>query len=72
MTGSKPLMFSVELPATHHLCFVACGPTIFDAATDICTGIDVVTKVTREGLIDLLVAVAALTSLRTRRAAVMA
>jgi len=57
-------MFSVESPATLHLCFVACGPTIFDVAIDICASVDVVTKVAR-GLIDLLVAVAALTSLGT-------
>ena len=57
--GSKSLMFGIELLATLHLCFVACGPTIFDAASDICADVDVVMKVTREGLIDLLVAVAA-------------
>ena len=70
--GSKSLMFGVELPATLHLYFVACGPAIFDVAVDIYTGIDVVTKVTREGLIDLLVAVAALTSLGTWWAGVLA
>ena len=62
MTGSKSLMFDVKSPAMLHLCFVVCGPTIFDAAADIYADVDVVTKVTREGLIDLLVAVAALTS----------
>jgi len=60
--GRKSLMFGNELPATLHLCFVACGPAVFDAAADICVGVDVVTKVAR-GLIDLLVAVAAPTSL---------
>ena len=70
--GNKSLMFDVELPATFHRCFVACGPAIFDANMDICAGIDVVTKVTREGLIDLLVAVAAPTSLGARWAVVMA
>ena len=69
--GSKSLMLGVELPVTLHLCFVACGPAVFYAAADICTGVDVVTKVAR-GLIDLLVAVAALTSLGTRWAAVVA
>ena len=63
--GSQSLMFGVQLPMTLHLCFIACGPAIFDAAADIYTSIDVVMKVTREGLIDLLVAVAALTSLGT-------
>ena len=64
MTGSK-------LPATLHLCFVAGGPTIFDVAADIYTGVDVATKVAK-GFIDLLVAVAALTSLGARRVAVVA
>ena len=71
MTGSKSLMFGVELPATLHLCFVACGPTVFNVAVDIYAGVDVVTKVTK-GLIDLLIAVAALTSLGARWAAIMA
>ena len=71
MMGSKSLMFDIELPATLHLCFVACRPTIFYAAVDICTGIDVVTKVMREGLIDLLVVVVALTSLGARWVAVV-
>ena len=56
-------MFGVKLPATLHLRVVACGPTIFDADADICAGVDVVTKVTREGLIDLLVVIVAPTSL---------
>ena len=72
MMGSKSLMFGIELPATLHLCVVVCGPTVFDAATDIYAGVDVVTKVAREGLIDLLVAVAAPTSLGARWAVVMA
>ena len=63
MTGSKSLMFGVELPASFHLCFVACGPTIFNVATDIYADIDVVSKVVGGGLIDLLVVVAASTSL---------
>ena len=71
MTGSKSLMFGVESPAMLHLCVVACGPTIFDAAIDIYANIDVVTKVMREGLINLLVAVVALTTLGARWAAVM-
>ena len=72
MTGSKSLMFDVQLPATLHLCFVACGPAVFYAAVDIHAGIDVVAKVVREGLIDLLVAIATLTSLEAWRAAIMA
>ena len=70
--GSKSLMFSVELPTMLHLCFMACGPAVVDVAMDICACIDVVTKVTREGLIDLLVAVVILTSLEARWATVMA
>ena len=70
--GSKSLMFSVEMPVTVHLYFVSCVPAIFDAATDICASIDVVTKVTRDGLIDLLVAVAALTYLGARWVVVVA
>ena len=70
--GSKSLVFLVKLLAALHLCFVACVPALFDAATDTYAGVDVVTKVTREGLIDLLVAVAALTSLGAWRAAVVA
>ena len=72
MKGSKSLIFGVELLATLHLCFVVCGPTVFDAAADIYVGIDVVMKVTREGLIDLLVAVVAPTSLGAWRACVVA
>ena len=56
-------MFGVELLVTLHLCFVACAPAVFYVAADIYASVDVVTKVMREGLIDLLVAVAALTSL---------
>ena len=70
--GSKSLMFGVELPAMLHLCFIACRPAIFDVATDIYAGVDVVTKVTREGLIDLLVMVATLTSLGARWTTVVA
>ena len=70
--GNKSLVFGVELPATLHLYFIACGPVFFDVATDICVGIDVVTKVMMEGLIDLLVAVAALTSLGVWRVAIVA
>ena len=72
MTGSKSLLFGIELPAMLHVYFKVCGPAIFDVATDIYTGNDVVTKVTREGLIDLLVAVVILTSLEARWATVMA
>ena len=72
MMGRKSLMFGNELPATLHLCFVACGPAVFDAVVDIYTGVDVFTKVTREGLIDLLVVVAAPTSLGSRWAIVVA
>lgn len=50
-------MFGIELLVRLHLCFVACEPTVFDVAIDICAGVEVVTKVVR-GLIDLLVAVA--------------
>ena len=71
MIGSKSLMFGIELPVMFHLCFIACGPTIFDAATDICAGVDVVMKVAREGLIDLLVVVAALTSLGAWRVSIV-
>ena len=70
--GNKSLMLSVELSATFHLCFVACGPAIFYAAANIYAGIDVVAKVAREGLIDLLVAIVALTSLGAWRACVVA
>ena len=69
--GSECLMFDVELPVTLHLCFIACGPAVFYAAVDIHAGIDVVAKVVREGLIDLLVVVSAPTSLGARRAAVV-
>ena len=65
-------MFGIELLATLHLCFIACRPAVFDAAADICAGIDVVTMVTREGLIDLLVLVVAPTSLGAWWVAVMA
>ena len=71
MASSKCLKFGVKSPATLHLCLVVCVPTIFDAATSICIGINMVTKVTREGLIDLLVAVAALTSMGVWRAGVV-
>ena len=63
MIVNKSLMFGVELPATLHLYFVPCGPAVFDAAMDICADVDVVMKVTREGLIDVLVVVASSTSL---------
>jgi hypothetical protein len=36
-----------------HLCFVACGPAVLDAAMNIYAGVDVVMKVMREGLLDL-------------------
>ena len=65
MASSEFIMFSIESLATLHLCFVACGPTIFDVTTGICTGVKVIMKVTRSGLIDLLVTVAAPTSLGT-------
>ena len=61
--ASKSLLFGIKLLATLHLCFVVPGAAVFDAATDICAGVDVVTKVMREGLIDLLITVATLTSL---------
>ena len=70
--GSKSLMFGVELPAMLHLFFVACGPAIFYVATDIYASVDVVMKVVREGLINLLVAVATLTSLGAQFAIVVA
>ena len=72
MASSESFIFSVKSLAVLHLCFVACRPTIFYAAVDICVGIDVVTKVTRDGLIDLLVAVAALTYLGARWVVVVA
>ena len=59
MIGSKSLMFGVELLTTLHLCFVVCGPIVSDVAVDIYVGIDVFMKVAREGLINLLVVVAA-------------
>ena len=65
-------MVGVELPVTFHLCFIACGSTIFDAAANIYAGIDVVTKVTGEGLIDLLIMVATASSLVAWRAGVVA
>ena len=65
-------MFGIELSMMLHLYIVACNPTIFYATADIYGDVDVVTKVAREGLIDLLVAVAALTSLGARRVAVVA
>ena len=65
-------MFGVELPAMFHLCFIACGPAVFDETADIYAGVDVVAKVTREGLIDLLIMVATPTSLVARRAVVVA
>ena len=71
MMGSKSHMFSVELSAMLHLYFIVCEPAIFDAAVDIGVGVHVVAKVTRDGLIDLLVAVAASTSLGAWRAGVM-
>ena len=64
-------MFGVELPAMLHLCFVACRPIVFYVATGIRTGIKVIAKVARGGLIDLLVTVAAPTSLRTWWAGVL-
>ena len=56
-------MFGVELPATFHLCFIACGPVVFDVSADTYAGIDVVVKVMGKGLIDLLITVATPTSL---------
>ena len=53
MTGSKSLMVGVELPVTFHLCFIACGPVVFDVSADTYAGIDVVVKVMGKGLIDL-------------------
>ena len=64
-------MFSIESPATLHHYFVVCGPAVFDAAMGIRTGIKVIAKVMRSGLIDLLVAVDASTSLGTWWAAVL-
>ena len=71
MASSESFVFSVESPMALHLYFVACGPTVFDATADIYVGVDVVMKVTR-GLIDLLVAVAAQTSLGARWVVVVA
>ena len=72
MVSSKSFMFSIESPAALHLCFVACRTFVFDVATGIHIGIKVIMKVARIGLIDLLVAVAALTSLGTRWAGILA
>ena len=65
MATSKSFMFSIESLAMLHLYFIACRPVVFDVAMGIHTGVKVITKVTRSGLIDLLVVVAALTSLGT-------
>ena len=65
-------MFGVELPAMFHLCFIACGPVVFDVTADIYAGVDVVTKVAGEGLIDLLITVATPTSLVARWVVVVA
>ena len=54
-----------------HVVFVACGPAIFDAVADIYASVDVVMKVTREGLIDLLVVAATLNSLGSWWVAIM-
>ena len=70
--GSKSFMFGIELSMTFHLCFIACRPAVFDAAADFYAGIDVVTKVVGEGLIDLLITVATPTSLVARWTVVMA
>ena len=71
MASSESFVFSIKLPAMLHLYFIACRPIVFDAAMDIYAGIDVVTKVMREGLIDLLVVVVALTSLGARWVAIV-
>ena len=63
MASSESFVFSIKSPAALHLCFVACGPTVFDATTGIRTGVKVIAKVARGGLIDLLVVVATVTSL---------
>ena len=72
MASIESFVFSVESPAMLHICFIACGPAVLDVATGICTGVKVIVKVVRGGLIDLLVAVAAQTSLGTWWAGVMA
>ena len=61
--GNKSLMFAIELPVMFRLYFIACGPAVFDVATNIYAGVDVVAKVVGEGLIDLLITVATPTSL---------
>ena len=71
MASSESFMFSVKSLAELHLYFIACGPAVFDVATSICTSVKVIVKVTRGGLIDLLVAVAAPTSLGTWWAGVL-
>ena len=63
MVSSKYFMFSIKSPVMLHLCFVACGPAVFNEAMGIHTGVKVIAKVARSRLIDLLVVVAALTSL---------
>ena len=65
MVSSESLVFSIESQVALHLCFVACRPAIFNAAMGIRTGVKVIVKVARGGLIDLLDAVAAPTSLGT-------
>ena len=70
--GSKSLMFNIELLMMLHLCFIACGPTVFDEATNIYVGVDVVAKVAGEGLIDLLITDATPSSLVACQAGVVA
>ena len=72
MASSESFVFSVESPMALHLYFVACGPTVFDAAMGIRTGVKVIAKVMRSRLIDLLVAIAAPTFLGMWWAGVLA
>ena len=65
-------MFGVKLSMMFHLCFIACGHAVFNAATDIYAGVDVVMMVMGEGLINLLIMVATPTSLVARRVVVVA
>lgn len=71
MSG-KSFMLGIKLPVSLHLCLIAHGFAAFNAVADVDTGVDVLANVMREGLIHLLVMIAALASLRARRAPVLA
>ena len=70
--SSKSFIFSIKSLAALHLYLVSFGPTVFDAAMGIRTGVKVIAKVMRSRLIDLLVAIAAPTFLGMWWAGVLA